>query len=71
MTDRLFAPEYDQPLDVTTQVTRMPGTVDAECLCPLTGNERIDQECLFPFCDWEAHAKPPARFPADQGDQQE
>lgn len=38
-----FSPEYAEPVDVTSQVDRLPGTADADCLC---GKD----ECAYPFC---------------------
>ena len=38
-----FDPAYHQPVDVTTQVVRMPGTVNAPCLCG-------EDECDWPWC---------------------
>jgi hypothetical protein len=43
MSDPLFAPEYAEPVDVRDQVARMPGTVDAPCLCR-------EPVCMWPFC---------------------
>jgi hypothetical protein len=43
MTDHLFHPDYDQPVDLTTCVDRMPGTIDAPCLCR-------EPVCTWPFC---------------------
>lgn len=43
MTDRLFAADYDQPVDTRTLVDRIPGTADAPCLC---GRD----ECAWPWC---------------------
>ena len=43
MSDRLFDPRYADPIDPSTQVARMPGTVDAPCLCR-------EPECAWPFC---------------------
>ena len=43
MSERLFSPEYDQPVDPKDQVDRMPGTIDAPCLCRMSA-------CQWPFC---------------------
>lgn len=43
MSERLFAPEYNEPVDTTTQVNRIPGTPDAPCHC---GQET----CEYPWC---------------------
>lgn len=43
MTDQLFHPHYDQPVDPSTQVARMPGTPDAPCLCR-------EPDCSWPWC---------------------
>ena len=39
----LFAEAYAAPPDVRDQVDRMPGTVDAPCLCR-------EPACAWPFC---------------------
>lgn len=44
MTDQLFSDQYAQPVDPRTLVERMPGTVDAPCLCD------DEPPCRFPFC---------------------
>jgi hypothetical protein len=38
----LFAPDYSEPVDPTTQVTRIPGTADAPCHCE-------EPVCRWPF----------------------
>lgn len=43
MTDQLFHPNFADPVDPSTQVARMPGTIDAPCLCR-------EERCRFPFC---------------------
>lgn len=42
MTDQLFHPDYAEPVDVRTQVDRLPGTVSAPCHCGRT-------RCRWPF----------------------
>jgi hypothetical protein len=39
----LFAPTYYERVDLTTQITRLPGTCDAPCHCDL------GPKCRFPF----------------------
>lgn len=43
-----FSPNYLEPVDPTTQVSRMPGTASAPCLCGR-------HPCGWPFC------KPPEK----------
>ena len=38
----LFQPDYPEPPNTRTLVTRMPGTIDAPCMC-----ER--ETCMWPF----------------------
>jgi hypothetical protein len=53
MTDQLsaFSPDYQEPPDTTTQVDRLPGSVDAPCLC-----DEPPQDCMYPFCNWKETA---------------
>lgn len=39
----LFPPDYAEPVDPRSQVTRMPGTAAAPCLC-------AKPSCSFPWC---------------------
>jgi hypothetical protein len=39
----LFADTFAEPVDLSTQVKRFPGTPDAPCHCQR-------DECAFPFC---------------------
>jgi hypothetical protein len=53
MNEPLFVEDYAEPVDTTTQVTRIPGTPDAPCHC---GRD----QCDYPWCT------PPNRYSADQ-----
>jgi hypothetical protein len=53
VNDRLFSPDYADPVDTTTQVDRMPGTADAECMCGYGLPNHFNLECLWPFCAWK------------------
>jgi hypothetical protein len=54
MTDHLFSPDYQEPPDTTTQVDRLPGSVDAPCLCDggTSAKPFTTTTCLFPWCNW-------------------
>lgn len=39
----LFSPAYQQPVDTSSQVDRMPGTINAPCICQ-------KGRCEWPFC---------------------
>jgi hypothetical protein len=50
MTDQpLFSPDYQEPPDTSTQVTRFP-PIDAPCRC-----DEPPQDCMYPFCNWANH----------------
>jgi hypothetical protein len=53
----LFHPDFAEPPDTSTQVTRLPGTADAPCLC-------LEPECAWPFCVPEDEEEVVRRDPA-------